>query len=101
MNRKITEYNSDFFSRRRDETSQLSDIAMVSVSRGRLPSFDVQQETRAALAAATESKRLPRSFADIGGIIVTEKNSFIHIFLYCFTKTVFSRYPKKLKTKNL
>jgi hypothetical protein len=52
---------------------------MVSVSRGRLPSFDVQQETRAALAAAIESKRLPRTFADIGGIIVTEKNSFIHI----------------------
>lgn len=52
---------------------------MVSVSRGRLPSFDVQRETRAALMAASESKRLPATFADIGGLIVTEKNSFIHI----------------------
>jgi hypothetical protein len=52
---------------------------MVSVSRGRLPSFDVQRETRAALAAAIESKLLPATFGDIDGLIVTEKNSFIHI----------------------
>ena len=52
---------------------------MVSVSRGRLPSFEVQRETRAALAAAVESRRLPATFGDITGLIVTEKNSFIHI----------------------
>ena len=52
---------------------------MVSVSRGRLPSFDVQQETRAALAAASVANKLPATFGDIGGLIVTEKNSFIHI----------------------
>jgi len=52
---------------------------MASVSRGRLPSFEVQRETRAALAAAVESKRLPATFGDITGLIVTEKNSFIHI----------------------
>lgn len=100
MNRKITEYNSDFFSRRRDETSQLSDIAMVSVSRGRLPSFDVQQETRAALAAATESKRLPRSFADIGGIIVTEKNSFIHITEADSDEFAYYEYEQQLSGGN-
>ena len=52
---------------------------MVTISRGRLPSFEVQRETRAALAAALESKRLPATFGDISGLIVTEKNSFIHI----------------------
>lgn len=52
---------------------------MVTLTRSRLPSFDVQRDTRAALAAASESKRLPVSFADIGGLIVTEKNTFINI----------------------
>lgn len=52
---------------------------MTTFSRGRLPSFDVQRETRAALAAAMSDKRLPASISDIGGIIVTEKNTFITI----------------------
>lgn len=52
---------------------------MTTFSRGRLPSFDVQRETRAALAAAMSDKRLPASLSDIGGIIVTEKNTFITI----------------------
>ena len=52
---------------------------MTTMTRGRLPSFDVQRDTRAALAAASVDKRLPTSLADIGGLIVTEKNTFINI----------------------
>lgn len=48
------------------------------VSRGRLPSFDVQKETRAALAAAQVKKQLPVNFGDIQGLVVTEKNTFIN-----------------------
>ena len=52
---------------------------MVLLGRSRLPSFDVQKETRAILAAAMSEKRLPASISEIDGFIVTEKNTFINI----------------------
>jgi len=51
----------------------------VVVSRSRLPSFEVQREARATLQAALEAKKLPASLAEIGGFIVSEKNTFINI----------------------
>lgn len=52
---------------------------MVLLGRSRLPSFEVQRETRAILAAAMSEKRLPASISEIDGFIVTEKNTFIYI----------------------
>ena len=52
---------------------------MVAQGRTRLPSFEVQKETRAILAAAMSAKRLPASISEIDGLIVTEKNTFINI----------------------
>lgn len=54
-------------------------MANRSACRDRFPSFDVQQETRAALASAYEKKQLPTHFGDIQGLVVTEKNTFINI----------------------
>lgn len=55
-------------------------VHMVSITtRSRLPSFDVQRETRAALQAASECNRLPASFSGLGNFIVSEKNTFINI----------------------
>ena len=49
------------------------------VSRSRLPSFEVQREVRATLQAALDAKKLPASLSEIGGFIVSEKNTFINI----------------------
>lgn len=54
-------------------------MATKLVSRDRFASFDVQMETRAALAAALEKNQLPANFGDIHGLVVTEKNTFINI----------------------
>jgi len=51
----------------------------VVMSRSRLPSFEVQRDARATLQAALEAKKLPASLAEIGGLIVSEKNTFINI----------------------
>jgi len=49
------------------------------VSRSRLPSFEVQRDTRATLQAALAAKKLPETLAEIAGFIVSEKNTFINI----------------------
>lgn len=53
---------------------------MVSITtRARLPSFDVQKETRAALQAASVCNKLPAAFSGLGNFVVSEKNTFINI----------------------
>jgi len=73
--------NIRIFSRpiNRESMSSVISYPSHSVSRGRLPSFEVQRDTRATLQAALETRKLPASLADIGGLIVSEKNTFINI----------------------